>query len=49
LLAEQLEFEEAARVRDRIRSMEQDAEGGHGAVVATLTPKKSSKARRARR
>ena len=49
LLAEQLEFEEAARVRDRIRSMEQDAEGGPGAVVATLTPKKSSKARRARR
>jgi excinuclease ABC subunit B len=49
LLAEQLEFEEAARVRDRIRAMEQADEGGPGATVATLAPKKASKARRARR
>jgi excinuclease ABC subunit B len=49
LLAEQLEFEEAARVRDRIRAMEQ-REGGPGeSAVASVAPKKASRGRRGRR
>jgi excinuclease ABC subunit B len=48
LLAEQLEFEEAARIRDRIRAMEQ--KGETSSAVATVAPKKASRGgRRARR
>jgi excinuclease ABC subunit B len=49
LLAEQLEFEEAARVRDRIRVMEQQNDLGGESAVSTLAPKKASKGRRGRR
>jgi protein-arginine kinase activator protein McsA len=48
LLAEQLEFEEAARVRDKIRAMEQAGDAGDMAIAAPA-PKKARKAQRARR
>jgi excinuclease ABC subunit B len=49
LLAEQLEFEEAARLRDRIRGLEQGEGGGEAAQEARAPAKRASKGRRGRR
>jgi excinuclease ABC subunit B len=50
LLAEQLEFEEAARVRDRIRRLEQGQDPAAAATTAAAAPaKRASRGRRARR
>jgi excinuclease ABC subunit B len=49
LLAEQLEFEEAARVRDRIRRLEQGADEPEKPVPAAAPAKRASRGRRARR
>jgi excinuclease ABC subunit B len=43
LLAEELEFEEAARVRDRIRKLEEDSGLGRGAAEPSTAPKPGSK------
>ncbi len=49
VLAEQLEFEEAARVRDKIRQIEQGGGGPAGMPSVAQPAKRASRGRRARR